>query len=272
MQTPVGDPCAGTPEPAPSGLWAAWRFGAGLKKPVWVTGGPLMWSSGCHLRVAVAVGFIALAGVAAETGVVMILYLDEAWQHLKQNTPKPTFHDLYRAVMEGAVLRVRPKMMTVTAIIAGLLPIMWGHGTGSLAMKRIAAPMVGGMVSSTILTLLIIPVIFLMWRRRLLRSAETHLHEPPDYHRRGDRRCEVKRRLLAQANAGRNGKAEARSGHSVGRSRGRARQPRLRTRAIRGRDQIQAQCVAISPSNERDAKDSKRSDQSEGFSLRRRSK
>ena len=119
----------------------------------------LMWLLGYHFSVAVAVGFIALGGVAAETGVVMIVYLDEAWHHLLQNKPKPTLDDLYHAVMEGAVQRVRPKMMTVCAIIAGLLPIMWGHGTGAQTMKRIAAPMVGGMVSSTILTLIIIPAI-----------------------------------------------------------------------------------------------------------------
>jgi Cu(I)/Ag(I) efflux system membrane protein CusA/SilA len=123
--------------------------------------------------VAVAVGFIALAGVAAETGVVMLIYLDHAWEAEQtrcatENRPA-TSVDLYAAVMEGAVERVRPKMMTVTAIMAGLLPIMWGTGTGSEVMSRIAAPMVGGMISSTILTLAVIPAIYALvkeWRLR----------------------------------------------------------------------------------------------------------
>ena len=117
-----------------------------------------------NLSVAVAVGFIALAGVAAETGVVMLIYLDHAWEAIKAKRAaegvKPTAADLYAAVMEGAVERVRPKMMTVVAIMAGLLPIMWGSGTGSEVMRRIAAPMVGGMISSTILTLIVIPAIY----------------------------------------------------------------------------------------------------------------
>ncbi|MEO6751129.1 MAG: efflux RND transporter permease subunit, partial [Opitutus sp.] len=133
----------------------------------------LVWLLGYNFSVAVAVGFIALAGVAAETGVVMIVYLDEAWEHLKQNTVKPNLDGLYRAVMEGAVQRVRPKMMTVCAIIAGLLPILWSHGAGSLTMKRIAAPMVGGMVSSTILTLIIIPVVYFLWRSRGVEASPT---------------------------------------------------------------------------------------------------
>jgi hypothetical protein len=118
------------------------------------------------------VGFIALAGVAAETGVVMIVYLDESWRHLKLAVARPALPQLYDAVMEGAVQRVRPKMMTVSAIIAGLLPIMWSHGTGADTMKRIAAPMVGGMVSSTVLTLLIIPAIYYLWRSREIAPVE----------------------------------------------------------------------------------------------------
>ena len=98
-----------------------------------------------------AVGFIALAGVAAETGVIMLIYLDHAWEDVKAKCRaagrEPGVGDLYGAVMEGAVERVRPKMMTVVAIMAGLLPIMWGTGTGSEVMSRIAAPMVGGMIS-----------------------------------------------------------------------------------------------------------------------------
>jgi Cu(I)/Ag(I) efflux system membrane protein CusA/SilA len=131
----------------------------------------LMWLLGYNLSVAVAVGFIALAGVAAETGVIMLIYLDHAWEALKASCRSegraPTVGDLYAAVMEGAVERVRPKMMTVVAIMAGLLPIMWGSGTGSEVMSRIAAPMVGGMISSTVLTLAVIPAIYALvkqWR------------------------------------------------------------------------------------------------------------
>ncbi|MBF0173694.1 MAG: efflux RND transporter permease subunit [Magnetococcales bacterium] len=117
-----------------------------------------------NMSVAVAVGFIALAGVAAETGVVMLIYLDHALKEreaLRQKTGTLlTRADLYEAIMEGAVERVRPKMMTVVAIMAGLLPIMWSTGTGSEVMRRIAAPMVGGMISSTLLTLIVIPAIY----------------------------------------------------------------------------------------------------------------
>jgi len=124
----------------------------------------LVWALDYNFSVAVAIGFIALAGVAAETGIVMIVYLDEAWKEIKGHKAQPTFGDLKNAVMEGAVQRVRPKIMTVSAIIVGLLPIMWGHGTGADTMKRIAAPMVGGMISSTVLTLLIIPAIYFTWK------------------------------------------------------------------------------------------------------------
>ena len=127
--------------------------------------------------VAVAVGFIALAGVAAETGVVMLIYLDHAWAATRAKclasgrAPGPA--DLYLAVMEGAVERVRPKMMTVVAITAGLLPIMWGTGTGSEVMSRIAAPMVGGMISSTLLTLAVIPAIYALTKQwQLQRSTK----------------------------------------------------------------------------------------------------
>lgn len=119
---------------------------------------------GYNMSVAVAVGFIALTGVAAETGVIMLLFLDQAYKERKERGEMNSLSDLREAVMEGAVERVRPKMMTVVAIMAGLLPILWGHGTGSEVMKRIAAPMVGGMVSSTILTLLVIPVIYIIWK------------------------------------------------------------------------------------------------------------
>ncbi len=136
-----------------------------LSVPFSLVGGVwLMYWLGYNMSVAVAVGFIALAGVAAETGVIMLIYLDHAYQALqsKRNTEGKPFllADLYEAVMEGAVERVRPKMMTVVAIMAGLLPIMWSTGTGSEVMRRIAAPMVGGMVSSTLLTLIVIPAIY----------------------------------------------------------------------------------------------------------------
>ncbi|MDE3042075.1 MAG: efflux RND transporter permease subunit [Nitrospirota bacterium] len=121
---------------------------------------------GYNLSVAVWVGIIALAGVAAETGVVMLVYLDEAYERRVREARMATVDDLREAIMEGAVQRVRPKMMTVAAIIGGLLPIMWTTGTGADMMKRIAAPMIGGMVSSTVLTLLVIPLLYALWRGR----------------------------------------------------------------------------------------------------------
>ena len=133
-----------------------------LSMPMALVGGVwLMWFMGYNMSVAVAVGFLALAGVAAETGVVMLIYLDHAWQAIQVRRAaegkRPNAADLYAAVMEGAVERVRPKMMTVVAIMAGLLPIMWTTGAGSEVMRRIAAPMVGGMISSVVLTLIVIP-------------------------------------------------------------------------------------------------------------------
>jgi len=121
-----------------------------------------------HLSVAVWVGIIALAGVAAETGVIMIIFLDEAYDRRQREGRLQSMADLWEAIIEGAVQRVRPKMMTASAIIIGLLPIMWSHGTGADVMKRIAAPMIGGMVSSTILTLIVIPVLYMLWRGRSL--------------------------------------------------------------------------------------------------------
>jgi Cu(I)/Ag(I) efflux system membrane protein CusA/SilA len=131
----------------------------------------LLYLLNYNTSVAVWVGFIALAGVASETGVVMIVYLDEVYDRRVAQGTMATRGDLYDAIIEGAVMRVRPKMMTVTAIIAGLLPIMWSHGTGADVMKRIAAPMVGGMVTSTILTLIVIPVIYEMWRGWQMRHG-----------------------------------------------------------------------------------------------------
>jgi len=183
-----------------------------LSVPFALVGGVwLLWLLDYNLSVAVAVGFIALAGVAAETGVVMLIYLEKAWQdklaecaarpqpgreganaggdaHPAFPHPNPppegegttdsrlvSREDLYDAIMEGAVERVRPKMMTVVAIMAGLLPILWSSGTGSEVMRRIAAPMVGGMVSSAVLTLLVIPVIYaLIKQRNLATSTTTH--------------------------------------------------------------------------------------------------
>lgn len=136
-----------------------------LSLPFALVGGLwLMWAMGFNLSVAVAVGFIALAGVAAETGVIMLVYLDHALDERRKRVAAEgrsfSQTDLYAAIMEGAVERVRPKMMTVVAIMAGLLPILWSHGTGSEVMQRIAVPMIGGMVSSTILTLIVIPAIY----------------------------------------------------------------------------------------------------------------
>ncbi|MGE0356456.1 MAG: efflux RND transporter permease subunit [Burkholderiales bacterium] len=139
-----------------------------LSVPFALVGGVwLIWWLGYNMSVAVAVGFIALAGVAAETGVVMLIYLEHAWERIREeHGAYASTGDLYRAVMEGAVERVRPKMMTVVAIMAGLLPIMWSTGTGSEVMRRIAAPMVGGMISSTILTLVVIPAIYALVKGR----------------------------------------------------------------------------------------------------------
>src|SRR5438309_5875194 len=127
---------------------------------------------GYNLSVAVWVGIIALAGVAAETGVVMLVYLDEAFERRVREDRMTTRQDLYEAIVEGAAQRVRPVMMTVSAIIGGLLPIMWTTGTGADVMKRIAAPMIGGMVTATVLTLLVIPVIYALWRGRAVNRRQ----------------------------------------------------------------------------------------------------
>jgi Cu(I)/Ag(I) efflux system membrane protein CusA/SilA len=150
-----------------------------LSVPFALVGGVwLMYWLGYNLSVAVAVGFIALAGVAAETGVIMLIYLNHAYDELKAKREaegRPfNVHDLYAAVMEGAVERVRPKMMTVVAIMAGLLPIMWSSGTGSEVMRRIAAPMVGGMVSSTVLTLIVIPAIYALVKEYSINRKGEH--------------------------------------------------------------------------------------------------
>jgi Cu(I)/Ag(I) efflux system membrane protein CusA/SilA len=141
-----------------------------LSVPFSLTGGFwLMYILGYNMSVAVGVGFIALAGVAAETGVVMLIYLDISYQKFKNRYGKKfNRQHLIEAIEEGAALRVRPKMMTVIAIMAGLMPIMWSHGTGSEVMKRIAAPMVGGMISATLLTLIVVPAIYGLWKGRKL--------------------------------------------------------------------------------------------------------
>jgi Cu(I)/Ag(I) efflux system membrane protein CusA/SilA len=130
---------------------------------------------GFNLSVAVAVGFIALAGVAAETGVIMLLYLEQAWQRRQAaclaEGRRPSRTDLRQAVMQGAVDRVRPKAMTVIAIVAGLLPILWNDGAGSEVMQRIAVPMIGGMATSAVLTLLVIPALYALCKGRGLSSG-----------------------------------------------------------------------------------------------------
>jgi Cu(I)/Ag(I) efflux system membrane protein CusA/SilA len=143
-----------------------------LSLPFALVGGIwIMYILGYHFSVAVGVGFIALAGVTAEIGVVMLTYLDHAYERHQKEGQMRSAGDVRDAVIEGAALRVRPIMMTVFAIIGGLLPIMWGAGTGSQVMKRIAAPMVGGMTTSTVLTLLVIPVLYFLWKSRRVAPA-----------------------------------------------------------------------------------------------------
>jgi Cu(I)/Ag(I) efflux system membrane protein CusA/SilA len=133
---------------------------------------------GYNLSIAVWVGIIALAGLAAETGVVMLLYLDLAYDQWKREGRLTNLDDLKDAIMHGAVKRLRPKMMTVCVILAGLIPIMFSHGTGADVMKRIAAPMIGGVVTSTILTLVIYPAVYLIWRGREFRKDQpAHRHD-----------------------------------------------------------------------------------------------
>jgi Cu(I)/Ag(I) efflux system membrane protein CusA/SilA len=130
----------------------------------------LMWLLDYDFSVAVAVGFIALGGLAAQTGVVMLLYLDQAWNRATASGPLD-IDDLMAVIEEGAVGRVRPKLMTVVAIVAGLLPLMWAHGAGASVIQRIAAPMIGGMITSTVLTLVVIPVLYYLWRRREVKAG-----------------------------------------------------------------------------------------------------
>jgi Cu(I)/Ag(I) efflux system membrane protein CusA/SilA len=127
----------------------------------------LLYLLGYNLSVAVWVGIIALAGLDAETGIVMLLYLDLAW---RQQQPK-TREEAAVAIRAGAVQRIRPKMMTVVTILAGLLPLLWSQGTGADVMKRIAAPMVGGVVTSAILELVVYPALYFIWKSRTLAEA-----------------------------------------------------------------------------------------------------
>jgi Cu(I)/Ag(I) efflux system membrane protein CusA/SilA len=139
----------------------------------------LMWLLGYSTSVATAIGFIALAGVAAEFGVVMLLYLRHAWEARLARGEPATYETLIAAIEEGAVLRVRPKAMTVAVIMAGLLPIMLGAGTGSEIMRRIAAPMVGGMITAPLLSMLVIPAAYLLLRARRLRAAARRYERSP---------------------------------------------------------------------------------------------
>jgi Cu(I)/Ag(I) efflux system membrane protein CusA/SilA len=150
-----------------------------LSLPFALVGGVwLMWFLGYNMSVAVAIGFIALAGVAAETGVIMLIYLDQAYRERAVTGALVSRADIDAAVAHGAVERVRPKMMTVVAIMAGLIPILWSQGVGADVLKRIAAPMVGGMLTSTVLTLAVIPSIYSLWKERLLRRTSARLHKP----------------------------------------------------------------------------------------------
>jgi Cu(I)/Ag(I) efflux system membrane protein CusA/SilA len=128
-----------------------------------------------NLSVAVWVGLIALAGLDAETGVVMLLYLDLAYEEWSRKGLMRSGSDLRGAIYEGAVKRVRPKAMTASVIIAGLAPILWSHGSGADIMKRIATPMVGGVVTSTIMELAVYPALFFLWRSRSLKSVRASL-------------------------------------------------------------------------------------------------
>lgn len=140
-----------------------------LSLPFALVGGVvLMAALGYNWSVATGVGFIALAGIAAEVGVIMLLFLNQAWDG-HQSSGRRSAADLKRAVTEGASLRVRPLIMTVTAIIGGLLPIFWGDGTGASVMRRIAAPMVGGMISATLVTLVVLPAVWSLWKEAQVR-------------------------------------------------------------------------------------------------------
>jgi Cu(I)/Ag(I) efflux system membrane protein CusA/SilA len=150
-----------------------------LSLPFALVGGVwFLWLLDYNMSVAVAIGFIALAGVAAETGIIMLIYLDEVYAARARAGGLHTVGDVDAAIAHGAVERVRPKLMTVTAIMAGLVPILWSQGVGADVIKRVAAPMVGGMVTSTVLTLLVIPAIYSLWKERGL-PRQGALPAPP---------------------------------------------------------------------------------------------
>jgi Cu(I)/Ag(I) efflux system membrane protein CusA/SilA len=132
----------------------------------------ILFILGYNISLAVWVGIIALAGLDAETGVVMLLYLDQAFEAAKKQGTL-TIAGLKEAIDHGAVRRVRPKIMTASVIVAGLLPIMWSHGTGSDVMKRIAAPMVGGVITSVVMELLVYPAIYYLWKKRGILKSTT---------------------------------------------------------------------------------------------------
>ena len=137
-----------------------------------MTGGVILqWLLGYNFSVAVWVGYIALYGVAVQTGVVMVVYLHEALDRRLRRAGEMTTQDIWDATVEGSILRLRPKLMTVTVVMASLVPIMWSSGAGSDVMKPIAAPIIGGMITSTIHVLIITPVIFYIMKRRALRNG-----------------------------------------------------------------------------------------------------
>lgn len=151
--------------------------------PVALAGGVwLIWYLGFDISVAVLVGFIALAGVAVETAILMLLYLNLSWEKRVKLASREglslTVDDLEDAVFEGALLRLRPKIMTVAAIFAGLIPIMYGDATGSEVMQRIAAPMIGGMITATLLTLFVVPAVFIIWKRWTIDRLNRHVTAP----------------------------------------------------------------------------------------------
>ncbi|MFT7692263.1 MAG: Cu(I)/Ag(I) efflux system membrane protein CusA/SilA [Candidatus Latescibacterota bacterium] len=148
-----------------------------LSLPFALVGGIwLMYALDYDMSIAVGVGFIALAGVTVEMGVVLLTYLDQAYHRRVAEKRMNNIEDLYEGIVEGSVMRVRPILMTVASTMIGLLPIMWGHGSGSEVMKRIAAPMVGGMLSATILALLVVPVIYAIWRGMEVQRNEGSLN------------------------------------------------------------------------------------------------
>lgn len=146
-----------------------------LTLPLALTGGIwLLYLLNYNLSVAVGVGFIALAGLAVEIGVVMLVYLNHALKEMSEKVGENQLsdQDLRASIVNGALMRVRPIIMTVSSTIVGLLPIMIGSGTGSEVMRRIATPMVGGMISATILTLVVIPAVYYIWKKRWIEKGE----------------------------------------------------------------------------------------------------